>query len=182
MDKPKRDVITPEMRERLLVNRDGRLTVGQWLAITTDPLVTLLLLLSPGILLVGLRLPLLIVRGWLVLLILLAAAAVMLALRARRYARLPLRYHILYAAGTPWTRFWFWKMPTFYDDEGRVYRFGRWLAPRIPLNPDHAYAIYYLEDAGERALCSVVPLTHPDVDIFQPTTSFHRRFERRQSI
>ena len=182
MDKPKRDVITREMRERLFANRDGRLTVSQWMAITTDPLITLLLLLSPAILLVGLRLPFLLVRGWLVLLIALVACAVVLMLRARRYARQPLHYRVLYAASTPWSRFIFWKMPGFYDDEGRVYRFGRWLAPRIPMLADRAYAVYYLNDSNQPVLCSVIPLTHPDADSFQPTTNFHRRFERRQSV
>ncbi|MCA9903265.1 MAG: hypothetical protein KC547_05355 [Anaerolineae bacterium] len=179
MTKPKRDILNTDMREDVRANRDGRLSTAQWVAISTDPLVTLLLLLAPAILIIGLRFPILFARAWLILLVVLVLYGSMILLRARRYARARLHYKVLYAARPTLARWALKRSPSFYDDTGRVYRFMRWLAPRVSLTDDHAYIVYYLDDPRERVLCSLSPLTHPDAEKFQPTAEFHRRFERR---
>jgi hypothetical protein len=181
MQKRKRDILTDEMRSRLTSNRLGRLTAHQWLTITLDPVVTLLLLLSPAIVVFAWRLPILLSRGMLLILIGSVVVAAMLALRARRYARMPLHYRVLYAAGGALTGWQFWRAPAFYDDTGRVYRFTRWLAPSAGLIPDHAYMVYYLEDGRSRVLCSLCPLTHVDAEKLQPSVEFHRRMEKRRA-
>ncbi|MCC6617039.1 MAG: hypothetical protein IT320_26440 [Anaerolineae bacterium] len=179
MTKRKRDILNPDMRDRLRSNREGRLSSAQWIAITSDPLVTLLLLLAPAILIVGLRLPALLSRGWLILLVILATYGGMILMRARRYARARVHYKVLYAARPSLTRWALRRSPSFYDDRGQVFRFTRWLAPRISLTNDHAYMVYYLDDPRERILCSLAPLTHEDADKFKPSAEFQRRFERR---
>ncbi|MBE0690667.1 MAG: hypothetical protein IH587_11160 [Anaerolineae bacterium] len=179
MTKRKRDIVNADMRDRLKSNRDGRLSSAQWIAITADPLVTLLLLLAPAMLILGLRLPLLLARGWLVLLVILAVYGGMILMRAQRYARARVHYKVLYAARPSLTRWALRRSPSFYDDRGQVFHFTRWLAPRVSLTDDHAYLVYYLDGARERVLCSLAPLTHEDAAKFQPTPEFHRRFERR---
>jgi len=179
MTKRKRDILNAEMRDRLRSNREGRLSSAQWIAMTSDPLVTLMLLLAPAILIVGLRLPALLSRAWLILLVILVVYGGMILLRARRYARARVHYKVLYAARPTLTRKALRRLPSFYDDRGQVFRFARWLAPRVPVMNDHAYMIYYLDDPKERVLCSLVPLTHEDADKFKPSPEFERRFERR---
>ena len=53
MEKRKRDPVVPEMRERLLANRDGEIMRGQWLDLIVQPLVILALLLAAVFLVFG---------------------------------------------------------------------------------------------------------------------------------
>jgi hypothetical protein len=177
MLKRKRDVVTPEMRNRLLANRDGKLTPDQWLSIVTKPLLWTLMLLGLAVVVFGPRMLLLTARfWWLGLILLVALILVPLMLRARRYARLPLQFARLYAdvPFRPW-----WRPMVFYTEADEPVAFKRRLAPSINLRIDSEYLVYYLQDGGERVLLSLAPSDHEDAEKFLPTEQFKLRFSRR---
>jgi hypothetical protein len=182
MAKPKRESVRQEMLTRLRRNRDGRLTPDQWIAMTTEPLVTVLLLLSPVILIIGFRLPLLATRGVLIALVVIVVLGFMLLMRARRYARANLNSGILYAAEQPLVRRLLGQAAVFYDDAGDVYKFSHWLAPRVPLIPNHPYRVYYLREADQTILCSLMSQDDPEFSQYQPTPTFQARTARRASV
>ncbi|MDX2138907.1 MAG: hypothetical protein SF123_12510 [Chloroflexota bacterium] len=178
MLKPKRDTTYTAMVERLRRNRDGRLTAEQWLSITVEPLITVLILLTPILIVMILRLGAF-TRLLPIFLVLLAFGTLaMLLFRARRYARLPMQTGVLYAAEQPMLRRLLTKTAVFYDDAGNVYRFSHWLAPRIPILPNQAYRIYYLKDSDRTVLCSVIPEDNPEAAQFAPSHSFQHRVRR----
>jgi hypothetical protein len=176
-EKRKRDVITPEMRERLLANREGKLTVSQWLSMTVRPLLWILLLLGAALVVFGPRLLVLGTRGlWLILPALVMVIFVPVIMRARRYARLPVHFEQLYADVplSPW-----WRAPVFYDKDDQQIRFKHRLAPHMPMRIDGAYFVYFLQDGTERVLLSLAPADHEDADLFRPTERFWSRYNRR---
>ncbi len=175
----KLDSVSPEMRRRLLTNRNGKLTADQWLDLVTEPLVGLLLLLPPVLLIFGPRIAIFKLAFWVVLLAALAAMFVPAILRARRYARAPLHFDTLYA-GARAAPFWrFWRPPALRTASGEQVRFSRRLAPYTPLRRDCAYHVYYLKDSEGLTLLSIAPADHPDARLWQPTEAFAARFERR---
>ena len=93
---PEPDSVPPEMRGRLLSNREGKLTGEQWKDMVSEPLVIVLLLAAPAIMVLGPRL-LLGFRGFLFI-----AAVVLLVVmvptlwRAFRYWRAPVHFAELY--------------------------------------------------------------------------------------
>jgi hypothetical protein len=179
MVKAKREWVRTEMIRRLRSNRDGRLTPSQWLAITCEPLTTVLLLLAPALLIIGLRLPALAGRLWLMIPILIAALGIMLFIRARRFARAPLQALTLRAAPTPIMRRLLGQISVMQDADGTMYRFKTWLAPNIPLRANEEYLVYALEDGNQHVLCSVIPSDDPEATHYQPSAEFRRRFNQR---
>lgn len=178
MEKPKRDLVTPEMRARLMANRNGKLAVEQWIAVSTDPLITLFVLLMPVFIVLAPRLlPLLLRGGWIVLLGLLIAPVV---LRARHYARVPVRYAVLSAAVDRHGAWAFWKPYSFYTDGGEQLVFRRLLAPAPMLERDRRYLVYYLNDQNRLVLLSISPEDHKDAELWHPTKTFHWRLEQRR--
>jgi hypothetical protein len=180
MEKQKTDVITDEMRARLLTNCNGKLTVQQYKDAITAPLSTILVLLAPLILILGTQLALLTARGlWMILLVGVIGLLVPLIARARRYARAPVHFAILNADEHP-TSFWtFWKPQVMVTQSGEIMEFRSRLAPYLRQRPNHDYLVYYLEEAGSNVLLSLAPLDHPDADRWQPTTVFATRFKQR---
>lgn len=180
MAKRKREVVSDEMRERLVVNREGKLTTGQWLEITTEPLITLLLLLAPALLILGPRLGVLIRFGWwLILLVAIAALVMPIVSRARRYARLPVHFGRFYAdvRDRPWWQFW--RPSVFYSEDDEPTDFRRWLAPRPPLKINGEYLVYYLNDRDRKVILSLAPADHEEAERWQPTYQFKLRQTRR---
>lgn len=168
------------MRVRLLSNRNGKLTTQQYKDIIMQPLATLLVLLTPIIVLLGARLALLTLRGlWIVLLVGVVGLLVPLLLRARRYARAPVRFAVLNAGDTPRSFWAFWKPFVMYRSEGNALRFVNRLAPYLPLRAGGDYLVYYLEEPAGCALLSLAPADHPDAAGWQPTTVFQTRFKQR---
>lgn len=179
MFKRKRYVLTPEMRERLMANRDGKLTSSQWISIVTRPFLSVLLLFGLAIIVFGPRLVILIRFWWLGLILLAALIVVPLALRAQRYARLPIHFVRLYAdvPFRPW-----WRPTIFYTEDDEPIVFKHRLAPPMPLRIDGEYLIYYLEDGNQRVLLSLAPADHEDAEQFLPTERFKLRYSRRTSL
>jgi hypothetical protein len=175
----KRELVVPAMRERLLTNRSGRLTANQWLDIVLQPLGAVLVLMIPfGVFMLP-RLLLLLTRGWMFLLVLLAVIAATLVFRAFRYARAPVRFARLRAV-TDAPPFWmFWRPLVMQDADGKEIRFTRRLAPRPIVQSDRSYIAYYLQDHKEHVLLSIAPADHPGSENWLPNQLFKTRAQRR---
>jgi len=183
MYKSKHHAIPDEMRVRLLANRNGRLTVQQYKDVITAPLATLLVLLAPFIIIFGARLALLTLRGlWIVFLLGGVALLVPLVLRARRYARAPVRFAVLNAGNAPRSFWQFWKPQVMSTHAGEAVQFRTRLAPYMPLYPNHDYLVYYLEEPGGNVLLSLAPADHPDAENWQPTSVFNTRLKQRARV
>lgn len=169
--------LSPAMRERLTANQQGKLTTSQWKDMVTEPLAPLLLLILPAILIFGRF-------GVASRFILLAFPAVLIVLllvgllRARRYARLPVQFQVLYAE-KPGFLIGLLRPIRFVTDSGTQVVFHRLLMPRPALKADYAYLVYYLNDPGRRILLSMTPADAPDADRWKPSEQFEQRHQSR---
>ena len=178
MEKPKRDPVVPEMRARLMANRDGRIMKGQWFDLIVEPLLILVVLLGLSFILFGDdMIALFDDAGWLILPIIALVIFLPALLRAYHYARAPVHFIRLYAGVQPW---WgFWKPMVFYTKKDELVRFPRRLAPRMLVKINGEYLIYYLDEPGGKVLLSLAPVDHEDAEFWMPTKSFAVRRERR---
>jgi hypothetical protein len=175
--KRKRDEVVPEMRERLLANRSGRLTVGQWLDLIAQPLITLVVLSGAAFIVFGARMVALLRVWWILLPVIGLLVVLPVILRAYRYARAPIHFARLY--GNPQARWVFWQQQTFHTDADELVAFRHRLAPRLPLKLNHEYLVYFLDEPSGKVLLSVAPADHEDADLWLPTRHFEARYERR---
>lgn len=180
--KDKRDFIRPEMRAALLTNRQGKLTSAQWREVVSEPLVTLLLLMVPGILILRSALVTLFVGGlWIIGAAALVGIGLMLALRARRYARVALDFAVLRAADERRPVWMWWRPHVFMHSNGEALRFRRSLAPSAGIQPGREYLVYYFTEASGKTLLSLGAVDHPDADHWRPSSYFEGRRQRRMS-
>lgn len=180
MAKRKRDPVGPEMRQRLLANREGRMTSGQWLDLIAQPLIPLAVLLALSFVVFGRYMFTIAVDFWWVgvpLIVLLVF--VPLILRAYRYARAPIQFARLYAGVQPWWGLRWRKPQVFYTAGDQPVKFPQRLAPRLPLRLDGEYLVYYLAEPQGNVLLSAAPADHEDADLWLPTRQFEARYERR---
>lgn len=176
MAKRKGDPVGAEMRERLLANRDGRLTPGQWGDLIAQPLIVLVLLGGIGLAAFGPRFVALLRFWWIILPLIALFVLAPVVLRAYRYARAPVHFARLYAGVQPWG---LRKPVVFYNSDDEPVTFTRRLAPRLPLKIDGEYLIYYLDEPQGKVLLSAAPTDHEDAEHWQPTKNFAIRSERR---
>jgi hypothetical protein len=169
------------MRARLLVNRHGKLTTDQWKDMVTEPLVTLGLLLIPGVVILGPRLGAFIWGGFVVItLAAFIALAVSLLARARRYARATVHFAVL-RAGDHIPPFWaYWRPTILYAETGEAKRFGKRLAPYTRLRRGQQYMVYYLQEDQTNVLLSIAPTDHPDAELWQPSAQFQSRLSHHR--
>jgi hypothetical protein len=167
------------MQARLLVNRHGKLATAQWKELVMEPVVGLLLLVLPALFILGPRLLAFAATGAWLGLALVAVLAVMLGLRARRYARLPLHAATLYTGASPRSGWAPWRADVLYTEAGEALRFRRWLAPRLRLRANRAYLVYYLREDTRCVLLSLAPADHPEAESWRPGPAFHDRHTRR---
>jgi hypothetical protein len=168
------------MRERLMTNRVGKLTPNQWMDIVTYPLVSLLVFMVPaGFVLLPFMVRM-VFRMWVILPVLLLILAAVLVIRAFRYARKPVHFETLHARDGSTPMLMFWKPVWLMSEAGEKRRFTKWLAPRIALDRDRAYHVYYLKEQDDHILLSIVPADHPDSERWQPTSDFEQRLANRQ--
>lgn len=176
---PGPEPVPRDMRQRLLTNRQGKLTTDQWRDIVTEPLSAILILLGPVLVVLGARL-LLNIRGFFFILLVVALVVTVPTLfRAFRYARAPVNFAELYAGDRPVAHLFFWQPLELYTPKGEALRFKKRLAPRLPLQPNQAYLVYYLQDPKDKVLLSYAPARHPDSDSWRPGESFDSRKKRR---
>ena len=172
--------ISSGMRSRLERNREGRLAGAQWLAVVTQPLTALLVLLAPLVIVFGPRLLVFSLRGiGLIALLVFVLLLVPAIFRARRYARAPLHFAQLTAGASPVAFLFFWRSLVMQDAQGASLRFQRKLAPLPRLQPGQDYLVYYLQEADQMVLLSLVSVDYPDVERYQPTERFRRRAQQR---
>ena len=180
MQKLKRDIVSGDMRARLLTNRDGKLTTDQWKDMVTEPFIKLVILMIPLSTVFIMPIGRLALRNWwLFVLIALVVIFVPMISRARRYARAPLQFATLYAGGYPRSWWMFWRPEVLYDENGKAYKFTKGLVPYTRLEANEAYTIYYLREPQHQILLSIAPAEHPDAPSWQPTKFFHQRQGQR---
>jgi len=169
------DRVVPEMRERLLINRDGKLTSTQWLDLVTQPLMSLMVLSIPLMLFIP---RLLFAMGfWLIVMAVLIALTVLI-FRAFRYARTPVHFATLEAEQSK--QVWrFFGAIRLKDEEGRILRFTKRLAPMPQLTRGKRYIVYYIKDNDVFTLLSIAPTDHPKVKKWHPSQLFMKRFQQR---
>src|SRR5664279_803091 len=160
MEKRKRDPVVPEMRKRLLANREGRLMTGQWLDLIVQPLVILGLLTAAAFVVFGDDMVALLADIWWIVLPLIALFILLpVTTRAYRYARTPIHFARLRAGVQPW---WgVWKPLVFYTETDEPVIFRRRLAPRPLLKIDGEYLVYFLDEPQGKVLLSAAPSDHP---------------------
>ncbi len=172
--------VVPEMRKRLMQNRYGKLTPGQWVDMILQPLGAVFAVLIPlGFLLLPRFIALIVRGGWVLTLGLIAVVLAVAVFRAVRYARLPLHCAEMQSVnGTP--ALWiFWQSPMLEDDDEKRWQFRRRLSPRPMLEREQRYLVYYLIDHDEPILLSIAPVDHPDADLWQPTRTFEAKRKRK---
>jgi hypothetical protein len=168
------------MRSRLLENRHGRLTTDQWKDMVTEPLVMLLLLLTPAVILLGPRLAFAFRTLGILVGIVIFVVIVPMGFRAWRYARAPVQFARLYASDNPLaSRFLFWRPQILYTESGKPVKFKKRLAPMTGLHANHAYLVYYLRESDHNVLLSLAPAQHPDAEKWQPSEKYYARYARR---
>ena len=158
-----------ELRNDFKRNREGRLSSRQWMQLITEPLTTLMLLSVPLILLAGRYGP----AGRMIVLALVAGFALMMGMRALRFARVKLCYRVLFAEGLQ-KRWMFWRKTTLTSRSGETIRFNHRLASKLKVKPDQALHAYYVEAGGRRILLSMIPQRHPLASLAEPSDSFER--------
>lgn len=174
-----KNIVVPAMRERLMVNRTGKLTTNQWVDIVTYPLVSMLVLFIPLSVVLMPFMMRAMMRLAIILPILLLFFAIPFMIRAFKYARVPVYYGILTASSDSSPLRAFWRSVSFHDEDKNEQRFGKWLAPRPKLKKEQSYLVYYLKDPKQDIVLSIAPADHPDAERWQPTRIFESRFERR---
>ena len=174
--------VVPEMRDRLKVNRFGKMTGSQWVDIVTAPLVTLMLLIAPAAVLFSTRLIFLTARGlWLVGIVVLIVVLITIISRAYRYARAPVQFATLHARGFSQPFWRIWRPLVMYTEDGEEIVFKRRLAPPLTIVAGRAYIVYYLHEPHENVLLSIAPADHPDVTYWQPTSTFKLSLNKRSN-
>ena len=174
------DPVAPEMRDRLLINRSGKLTPSQWLDLVIQPLTPMLLLLLPAGIFVLPRLFFALARGgWILLLVVAVILVGSFLLRARQYARRPVHHAQMTARANTPPVWMFWRPLVLATDDGTILHFGKRLAPRPKITKGQRYAVYYLREVNDNVLLSIAPLDHPKISQWQPDNAFHERAIRR---
>lgn len=167
--------VTSEMVERLRVNRSGKLTPNQWIDIILYPMAALLVLFVP----LSVFLFPYMFRLWMSWPFIIGIVAVVLVMRAIRYARLPVYYDV-FLTRSPKLRLWgFWQSLTLYDKDHKKIQFKKILAPSPRLINNQSYLVYYLIDHDDYILLSIVEEDHPQIDQWKPNKQFESRFRNR---
>lgn len=168
--------VSEEMRRLLAMNREGKLTSDQWLAAVFEPLTPLLLLLTPFIVVLALQAGRVgVMLGLGVGLI----ATVWLSLsRMIRYARAPLHYSVMSAAGDFLPQRLFGP-PHLVEDDGTAFRFKRRYTPKFTLNNGARYGVYWLHDGNAPVLLSLAPVVHANAASWRPAPAFEVRRQKR---
>ncbi len=161
--------VSPQMRERLLVNRKGKLHVEQRREAVMEPVVTLMLLLVPAIILMRSFLLTLFVGGlWMIGVGALLVGGVMLFIRTRRYARIPVHFGVFRAPEKLPSTWLFWKPIVLIGADGTLISFKHSFAPDKRFQSNQEYFVYYLKSGDGNTLLSFAPTDHLDSASWKP--------------
>ena len=162
--------VSPQMRQRLQANRRGKLHNEQWREVVMEPLVTVLLLMVPAIMLLRSFLLNLFIGGfWMIGVGAIVAAGIMLLLRARRYARIPVHFGVFRSPEKPPSKWLFWKPIVFATSDGTLLSFKHSLAPDKRFQANQEYLVYYLKSTEGHTLLSFAPSDHLESDAWRPS-------------
>lgn len=169
--------VSSQMRERLLVNRRGKLHNEQWREVVMEPLITILLLMVPVIILLRSFLLTLFVGGlWIVGVGVLLTLGIMLFMRARRYARVPVYFGVFRAPSKLPSKLLLWKPIVFAFSDGTMVQFKHSLASDKHFQANQEYLVYYLKSAEGYTLLSFAPTDHLESHTWRPTKDFKTSF------
>lgn len=172
--------ISPQMRERLQANRRGKLHNEQWREVVMEPLVMVLLLMVPTIILLRSFLLTLFVGGlWMVGVGALLVAAVMLFMRARRYARVPVYFGVFRTPDVLPSKWMFWKTVVLTASDGTLRLFKHSLASDKHFQANQEYLVYYLMSNEGCTLLSFAPTDHLESDVWRPSKDFKTPFMKK---
>jgi hypothetical protein len=167
--------VSPQMRERLLVNRQGKLHSEQRREVVMEPVVTVLLLMVPAIILLRRFLLTLFVGSfWMLGIGALVIGGFMLFMRSRRYARVPLYFGVFRALEKPPSRLLFWKPICLTASDGKLMRFKHSLAPNKRIQANQEYLVYYLKSVQGNTLLSFAPIDHLESASWMPSEYYKR--------
>jgi hypothetical protein len=171
--------VSPQMRERLQANRRGKLYNEQWREVVMEPLVTVLLLMVPAIILLRSFLLTLVVGGlWMVGIGALVVTGVMLFLRARRYARVPVYFGIFRAPDTLPSKWMYWKPIVLAASDGTQVSFKHNLASDKRFQANQEYLVYYMKANEGIILLSFAPTDHLESDSWRPAKDFKTPYNK----
>jgi len=169
--------VSPQMRERLLANRHGKLHTDQWREVVTEPVVTVMLLMVPAVILLRSFLLTLFVGGlWMIGVGALIVAGVMLIMRARRYARVPVYFGLFRAPEKIDSKWKFWKPIMLKTTDGTDLLLKHSLSPDKRFQAGQEYLLYYLMSSDGNTLLSFAPTDHIDSAVWWPSNNFKTRF------
>jgi hypothetical protein len=170
--------VSPQMRDRLLANRRGKLHNEQWREVVLEPLTTVLLLMVPTIILLRSFLLTLFVGGlWMIGVGVVLVAGMMLLMRARRYARVPVYFGVFRAPDKLPSKWSFWKPIILTALDGTVLPFKHSLAPDKRFQANQEYIVYYLKSVDGNTLLSFAPTDHLESDTWRPSKDYKKPFD-----
>ena len=173
--------VSPQMRECLLANRQGKLHSDQRREVVMEPVVTILLLMVPAIILLRRFLLTLFVGSfWMLGVGVLLVGGFMLYTRSRRYARIPVHSGIFRAPEKLPSRWLFWKPIRLMTANGTLVTFKSSLAPDKHVQANQEYLVYYLKSAKVDTLLSFAPTDHIEITSWQPNKPFETYYGKNE--
>lgn len=165
------------MRKCLLANRQGKLHSDQRREVVMEPVVTVMLLMVPAIILLRRLLVTVFVGSfWMLGVGVLIFGGLMLFMRSRRYARIPVHYGVFRSPEKLPSRWLFWKPIGLLASNGKWIFFKYSLAPDKRMQPDQEYLVYYLTSAQGNTLLSFAPSDHLDNLSWTPAKDFKKHY------
>jgi hypothetical protein len=170
--------VSPQMRERLLANRHGKLHSEQRREAVMEPVVTVMLLMVPAIILLRRFLLTLFVGSfWMLGVGALLIGGFMLFMRSRRYARIPVHFGIFRASEKVPSTLMFWKPLSLMTTDGKRMPFKHSLAPDKSIQAGQEYLVYYLTSNGGHTLLSFAPTDHLESALWKPAKDFKMHYK-----
>ncbi len=161
--------VSPQMRERLLVNRKGKLHPQQWSEVVYEPVVRTLLIAVPAIILLRGYLLTLFVGGlWMLGLAALLIGGFSLFRRARRYRRVTIFFAVFRAPDQLSPNWKFWKPIKLLKSDQTTVSFKHSLASDRRFQAGQEYFVYYIKSKDGNTLLSFAPTDHFDSGAWKP--------------
>jgi hypothetical protein len=161
--------VSPQMRERLLVNKNGKLHPQQWSEVVYEPIVRALLIAVPAIILLRGYLLTLFVGGlWMLGLAALLIGGFALFRRARRYRRVTIYFAVFRAPDKLPPKWSFWKPVILLNGDQTAVSFKHNLASDRHFQSGQEYYVYYLKSKDANTLLSFAPTDHLESGAWKP--------------
>lgn len=171
--------VSPQMRERLQANRQGKLHSDQRREIVVEPVITVLLLMVPAIILLrSFLLTLLVGWLWMVGVGALLVGGLVLFRRMRRYARVPVYFGVFRSLDKLPAKWMFWKPIILRASDGTLQAFKHSLAPDKRFQANQEYLVYYMKSNEGVILLSFAPTDHLENNLWRPAKDFKTPYKK----